>query len=159
MGEVSRARQCLTGATLAPGTQETLREVQNKRPQAAVRSLLEDVLTYIAESPVKLDRQKFLKSLKSAPRGSSPGLGGCTYEHLRILLDDAVTTELLFDACTSLAQATLPSEISAALMCARLRAIVKGDRESRRRSQGHGNRVCIEAVGGKNPCKAFHEGV
>ena len=70
---------------------------------------------------MKLDRQKFFESLKSAPHGSSPGPGGCTCEHLRILLDDVVTTELLFEACTSLAQATLPSEISAALMSARLK--------------------------------------
>ena len=33
MGEVSRGRQCLTGASLAPGTQEALEEMQNQRPQ------------------------------------------------------------------------------------------------------------------------------
>ena len=60
MGEVSRARQCLTGAALAPGTQETLQEMQSKRPQAVVRPIPEDVLNYIPETPVKLDRQKFL---------------------------------------------------------------------------------------------------
>ena len=76
---------------------------------------------------MKLDRPKFFVSLKSAPRGSSPGPGGCTYEHLRILLDDVVTTELLFEACTSLAQATLPGESSAALMSARLTAPAKPD--------------------------------
>ena len=42
-------------------------------------------------------------------------------------MDDVVTTELLFEACTSLAQATLPSEISAALMSARLTALTKPD--------------------------------
>ena len=30
--EVSRARQCLTGACVAPGSEETLRELQNRRP-------------------------------------------------------------------------------------------------------------------------------
>ena len=33
MGEVSRARQCLTGASLAPGTQEALEKMQNQCPQ------------------------------------------------------------------------------------------------------------------------------
>ena len=94
VGEVSRARQCLTGAALAPGSQETLLEMQNKRPQAVVRLIPEDVLNYISESPVKLDRQKFQESLKSVLRGSSPGPGGCTYEHLRLLLDDTPTTEV-----------------------------------------------------------------
>ena len=127
MGEVSRARQCLTGAALAPGTTETLAELQNKRPQEVLRPVPEEVLNCTPEQPVKLDRQKFFESLKSAPRGSSPGPGACTYEHLRILLDDVVTTELLFEACTSLSQAMLPSEISAALMSARLTAFTKPD--------------------------------
>ena len=34
LGEVSRARQCLTGAALALGTEETFQSMQNRRPQA-----------------------------------------------------------------------------------------------------------------------------
>ena len=34
LGEVSRARQCLTGACVAPGSEETLRELQNKATSA-----------------------------------------------------------------------------------------------------------------------------
>ena len=37
LGEVSRARQCLLGVALAPGTEETLVEMQNKRPQVVLR--------------------------------------------------------------------------------------------------------------------------
>ena len=33
LGEVSRARQCLTGAALAPGTEATFLEMQSKRPR------------------------------------------------------------------------------------------------------------------------------
>ena len=79
MGEVSRARQCLTGAALAPGTRETLAELQNTRSQEVLRPVPEEVLNCTPEQPVKLDRQKFFESLKSAPRGSSPGPAGCTY--------------------------------------------------------------------------------
>eukprot|EP00973_Karenia_brevis_P074990 10420683-Karenia_brevis.AAC.1 len=42
IGEVSRARQQLEGATLAERSQETLRELQSKRPQEQLRALPED---------------------------------------------------------------------------------------------------------------------
>ena len=74
-----------------------------------------------------LDRPTFLTSLKSAPRGSSPGPGGCTYEHLKTLLDENDTTELLFGACSSLAQAKVLEEVALVLMGARLTALTKPD--------------------------------
>ena len=49
--------------------------------------------------------------LKTAPGGSSPGPGGCTYEHLKVLMDDQDTLELLFEAATSLAQAAVPVSV------------------------------------------------
>ena len=57
-----------------------------------------------------------------APRGSSPGLRGCTNEHLKVLMDDQDTLELLFEAATSLAQAAVPASVAAALTTARLTA-------------------------------------
>ena len=39
LGEVSRARQCLTGASLAPGTEATFREMQSRRPQEVQRPI------------------------------------------------------------------------------------------------------------------------
>ena len=95
--------------------------------QEVVRQLPEEVLNCTLESPVKLDSQKFFESLKSVPRGPSLGPGGCTNEHSRILVDDVVTTELLFEACTSLPQASLPREISVALMSVLLTALAKPD--------------------------------
>ena len=77
--------------------------------------------------PVQVDRKNFMRSLKSAPKGSSPGPGGCTYEHLRALLEDVDTFKLLFEAVSSLAQATVPPEIAAALTGARLTALSKPD--------------------------------
>ena len=110
-----RARQCLTGAALAPGTQETLHELQHRRPQVQQRAVPEEIL--------ELDRSKVLANLRSAPRGSSPGPG--TYEHLKILLDDKDTTELLMSACERLAQGKIPVDIRNALMGARLTALAK----------------------------------
>ena len=127
LGEVSRARQCLTGASLAPGTEATFREMQSRRPQEVQRPIPREVLEFQPATPLVVDRKKFLTSPKSAPRGASPGPGGCTYEHLRILLDDRDTFELLFEAATSLAQASVPPDIASALMSARLTALTKLD--------------------------------
>ena len=90
VGEVSRARQCLTGASVAPGTQDTFQELQDRRPQVQHRELPREVLEFVPERPVDLDRKTFFDSLRSAPRGSSAGPGGCTCEHLKLMLDDTV---------------------------------------------------------------------
>ena len=105
-GEVTRARQCLTGAALAPGTDATLQEMQSRRPQQVQRPIPRNVLEYQPDVPLQVDRN-FIKSLKSAPKGASPGPGGCTYEHLRVLLDEVGILDLLFEAVSSLAQATV----------------------------------------------------
>ena len=107
VGEVSRARQCLTGATLAPGTEETFHRMQT-------RALPQEVHDFQPDTPLTVDRKVFLQCLKSAPRGASPGPGGCTYEHLKLLLDND-TVELLLEAVTR------------ALMSARLTALTKPD--------------------------------
>ena len=39
IGEVTRARQCLTGAVLAPRTDDTLRELQSRRPETVQRAM------------------------------------------------------------------------------------------------------------------------
>ena len=74
-----------------------------------------------------MDRNTFVKSLKSAPKGSSPGPGGCTYKHLRVLMDDAGIFDLFFEAVSSLAQARVPAEVGAVLMGDRLTALAKPD--------------------------------
>ena len=126
-GEITRARQCLTGAVFVPGNGDTFDELQRKRPQEIQRELPEHVRGFVPESLLALDRDAFMKSLKTSPRGSSPGPGGCTYEHLKVLLDETDIFELLFDAVTSLAQARVPASISKALTSARLTAVTKKD--------------------------------
>ena len=125
--EVSRARQCLTGATIAAGTDATLQEMQSRKPQGVVRNITQRIMEWQPEAPVVVDRKVFVRSLKSVPRGSSPGPGGCTFEHLRCLLDETETTEMLHDAVCSFARASLPVEISTVLMSARLTALNKPD--------------------------------
>ena len=43
-GEVTRARQCLTGATVAPSTDETFRALQSRRPQEVQRAVAHAVM-------------------------------------------------------------------------------------------------------------------
>ena len=79
------------------------------------------------EVPVSLDKQIFLKSLQSARRGSSPGPGGWTYEHLKILMDEMDVFDLVFEAASSVAQGRVPADIQGPLMSARLTALSKDD--------------------------------
>ena len=125
MGEVSRARQCLTGAAVAPGNDTTFQDMQRKRQQIPVVPLPQEVLNFQPQVPVQFDRKTFLASLKSAPRGSSPGPGGWTYEYLKGLLDDTDTFEWLLSACNSLSQAKVPRKIAEVLMSARMTALTK----------------------------------
>ena len=74
-----------------------------------------------------MDRKILLSSLTSSPRGSSPGPGGCTCEHLKVLLEDSNTFDLLIEALNSLAQAAVPRVIADVLMSARLTAFAKKD--------------------------------
>ena len=65
--------------------------------------------------------------LRTAPKGSSPGPGAMTYEHLRVLLDDPVAFEALADAAEAFARAELPGEVSATYVLARMVAFTKDD--------------------------------
>ena len=70
-GQVSRARQALTGATLAPRNEHTREQLQNFRPQIQMQEILQE-----PESPVTMDPHIFANCFHSAPSGSAPGLGG-----------------------------------------------------------------------------------
>ena len=103
--EVPRARQRLTGAALAPGTENIYRQLQNRRPQEMSQHLSQEVREFQPVTPVNVDRGVFLKRLKSAPRNASQGPGGCIYERLKILLDDHDEVALLFGVVHRLARA------------------------------------------------------
>ena len=60
-----------------------------------------------SESPVQIDRKK---ELENRTEGVFARPGGYTFEHLRVLLDEVATFDLLFGAASSLAQAKLPVE-------------------------------------------------
>ena len=127
LGEVSRARQCLTEAALALGIEETFQSMENRRPQVATRPVSQEAREFHPEAAVSIDRKVFLQCLKSALQGSSPGPGGCTYEHLRLLLDEMDTVEFPFEKLICFAQAKVLSDVTKALMGARFTAMAKPD--------------------------------
>ena len=113
---------------------------------------------FIARHDVSMrgdSREHHQQSLKSAPRGSSPGPGGCTYEHLKVLLDESDTMELLFAVCTSLAQSKVQSEVVPAIMGGQIGCA----REARWWSERHGDRFFRATFGGENSGEAIHQGV
>ena len=54
-GQVSRARQELTGAQLAPRDESTLEELRRRRPQERIREIPAEVLDFIPEGELQLD--------------------------------------------------------------------------------------------------------
>ena len=85
-----------------------------------------DILDFVPESPLEVDHKIFVRSLKRRvpPRGASPGFGGCTCEHFRVVL---VWT---FGTCCSRPLQVWPvwqSQITAVFMGARVTALQKPD--------------------------------
>ena len=74
-GEVSAGRQALTGAQLAPGNAITLAELRDHthRPQVSSQEIPQEVVDFVPDEPVHLDRKLWANTLRSARRGSSSG--------------------------------------------------------------------------------------
>ena len=125
LGEVSRARHKLTDASLAPGTETTFYNLHAKRQQTQKSQLPQSVANFVRQDALYIDREILAQCLRIAPKGSSPGPGALTYEHLRALLDDPVGFELFADAAEIFARAELSGEISAAYILAHLAALTK----------------------------------
>lgn len=126
-GEVSRGRQVLCAAALAPGTDATLEELRDpeRRPPHLTEPIPPDVMDFAPTAPLEFDRERYANNLRSAPRGSAPGLAGDTNEHLKVLLDDELATDLIAAAAERLAHAQVPEPIVDALSLGSLTALVK----------------------------------
>ena len=60
-GQVSRARQELTGAALGPKNMDTLAELQGRRPSERVVDISQEVTTLVPDRPDELDTKWFTK--------------------------------------------------------------------------------------------------
>ena len=131
-GQVSRARQELVGASLAPKTQATFDELQGKRPQQQMRQIPPAVLAFVPEHPLQLDFSLFTKCLQNAKSGRSPGPGECSNEMWRVCLDDYEVFQLLFRAAEDFARADIPDGTRVAFMSVTMTALQKLDGRVRR---------------------------
>ena len=105
-GQVSRARQELTGAALAPKNEATVQELRTRRPQEEVQPIPQEVLDHVPIAEVNLNAKLFATCLREAPSGSSPGPGGCTNEMLKVCLDNTETLHLLTSAAEDFARSS-----------------------------------------------------
>ena len=125
-GQASRARHELTGAPIAPKNDKTYRASQDRRPREQVRAIPGEVLEFNPSQPLQLEMWTFVHCLRSAPAGSAPDPGGCSYEVLKVCLDDPEVTHLLFMAAEDMARGTA-SEASRSFLLATTTAISKRD--------------------------------
>ena len=157
LSERFEARQCLTGACLAPKCEESFRELQARRPQFQRRELPPEVLEFEPQTPVELDRKTFFDSLRSSPAALPADQGVCTYEHLKLLLDDSDATDLFVAVCNRIAQGKVPEEVREAFTSARITALSKPDGGIRGIATGCTLRRLVARALAKQFMNAFEE--
>ena len=129
LGEVSAARQALEAAELAPGTNATLELLRDptRRPPVITVPIPEAVQNFRPVEAFALDGDKFIKNLRGARKGAAGGPSGMTSDHLRVILDDEHTTDLLLKFAQYFTSAKIPAELVEALRLGRLTALEKQD--------------------------------
>ena len=146
IGEVSAGRQALDGASLAPGTQETLEQL--RRCQQVPREEVPRELTQ-SENTFILDHNMLTKNLKCARRGAAGGPSGMTAEHLKPLLDNFRDTELFCQVGKHLAQDKIPIDVLEIVRMGRMTALQKANGGVRGIVAGD-----MQTFGHKNNCSA-----
>ena len=126
---MSRARQILTAAEIAPGTEATLRALTDpaRRPPELCREIPEEVLQHQPQQPIRLATGAVASALRETHRGGAAGLSGMRAEHLKLLLQDVEAMELLAEAASQLASADIPPDIATGIAAVRLTALSKPD--------------------------------
>ena len=126
-GQLSRARQMLTAAALAPGNAATLEALTDTawRPPHALRSPAPEVLQYRPSEEVVRTAHQVGEALRTSKRGSAAGLSGATVELYKLLLDDAEALESFTFAVNVTARAHAPQAELDAIALSRLTALRK----------------------------------
>ena len=116
LGELSAAGRALVAEPLAPATDATLAELRDpqRRPPEPYDPMPSEIANFAPHEPCPQSLPAFLACLRTARRGAAAGPSGATAEHLRILLDDEVDSQLLHCAAQRLAQADVPDAALAA---------------------------------------------
>ena len=126
-GQLSRARQMLTAAALAPGNAATLEALTDpaRRPPHPLRSPAPEVLQYRPSEEVVLTAHQVGEALRTSKRGSAAGLSGATVELYKLLLDDEEALESFTFAVNVTARAQAPQAALDAIALSRLTALRK----------------------------------
>ena len=107
MGEVSRARQCLTGATIAAGTDATLQEMQSRRPQEVVRNITQRIWSGSQKPP-----SWWIGKFSSAVSRACPGVHHRAREGALSSTSDACSTKPKRQRCCTMQCAALHGHLS-----------------------------------------------
>ena len=125
-GELSRAVRALQPSPPAPDTDATEAELRRLHPPGEEAGLPQWLETFVPATPVRLDRESFRESLRTAPRRSAPAGSGLRYEHLKDLcLEDEELFELLFSICSVIAEGRISRRVAEMLTTGRLFAMAK----------------------------------
>ena len=121
-GQLSRARQMLTAAALAPGNAATLEALTDpaRRPPHPLRSPAPGVLQYRPSEEVVLTAHQVGEALRTSKCGSAAGLSGATVELHKLLFDDAEALESFTFAVNVTARAQAPQAALDAIALSRL---------------------------------------
>ena len=112
----------MTSRGLAPPTDDTVQKLKDKHPVQALNLELPPLKDI---QPVQLKKSVLTDLIKKAPRGAAPGLSGWRYEHLCILVDNVITSDLLYVVCCHIAEGKLPSAALPLFSLSRLIALPK----------------------------------
>ena len=95
------------------------------RPKRQLREFGPEVTGYQQDSRVEMETSKFIKNLRSARRGLSPGVGGTRNEHLKILLEDDKGLDALCLMASYFAEGDVPDDIIEAMRLGKMTALRK----------------------------------
>ena len=104
-GQVSPARQVLTGAALAPKTLETVEELRRKRCQSQVQLIPLDVMD---KDTCRIGRENVCHFTSECAKRIRCGPWGCTCEMLQVCFDDVKLLQMLTSAAEDFARARVP---------------------------------------------------
>ena len=123
MGELSSGRQALEGASLAPGSEQTLNSLRDpeRRPPRPRDPIPRDILEHQPAIPFELEEIQFVVNLRTSRRGAAAGPSGMTSDHLRPLLDHVRDSHLLFLLGDQWAKAQTPASVNDAIRLGRVR--------------------------------------
>ena len=129
MGELSSARQALEGASLAPGSEDTLQALRDpaKRPQEPRTPLPRHLAHPEPGTQFTMDRDRFARNLRSARRGAAGGPSGMTVEHLQPLLDHPRDLQAFLNAAEKVSRAHIHPAVQEAIRLGRLTALQKAN--------------------------------